>query len=185
MNVYWITEEPIPGTPGAFYTRGESNGDVRQLPHLEEQFKLDFPGVASDEHIMSESHPPAWKATLENLLNDETLGYIDHDTVELNSNVKGLRNIRLKFFREHKHQADEIRFIVEGYCFFDIRNRNNDTHGWYRVKCHPGDIITVPAGRYHRFGYNSQLGGLKAVRLFKENGGWKAQYRYPELFDSE
>ena len=57
--------------------------------------------------------------------------------------------IKLKiFFAEHLHADDEIRLILDGSGFFDIRD---DKDEWVRIMVSKGDLITLPAGSYHRF----------------------------------
>jgi cupin superfamily acireductone dioxygenase involved in methionine salvage len=174
MRVRWVVEEPVSDVSDITYTKA-----VRDV----EVLSVCFPGVEDGTTLLTGSHPPAWESTLENILSDEALDYETYDIVELQGPQSP--DMLRKFFREHKHESDEIRFIVEGYCFFDVRPVGNATNGWYRVDCEPGDIVTIPAGRYHRFGYNPQSGALKAVRIFKEDHSWSAAYRYPGLFDSD
>lgn len=66
------------------------------------------------------------------------------------------------FFEEHIHDAEEIRYIVGGSGFFDVRNKKDE---WVRIHIKAGDLMTLPEGIYHRFTVD-EADMIHAMRLF-------------------
>lgn len=103
----------------------------------------------------------------------EKAGYIEQDVIALKPDTPGLDVICAKFVDEHTHDEDEVRFVLEGAGVFDIRSCGDR---WMEVTVEPGDLIVVPAGRYHRFRLTDAK-AIRCVRLFQDKSGWVPHYR--------
>ncbi|ORC88993.1 putative 1,2-Dihydroxy-3-keto-5-methylthiopentene dioxygenase [Trypanosoma theileri] len=103
------------------------------------------------------------------------LGYVGHDIVCISpdKHLGGPTAFedQLKiFFTEHIHEDDEVRLILYGAGYFDVRNTDN---AWVRIYVKPGDFLLLPAGIAHRFTVDHTQ-HTEALRLFKENPKWLA-----------
>lgn len=72
------------------------------------------------------------------------------------------------FFEEHIHDAEEIRYILNGSGYFDIRDKKDE---WTRIALSKGDLITLPEGIYHRFTVD-EGDNIHAMRLFIGEPVW-------------
>lgn len=68
-----------------------------------------------------------------------------------------------KFFMEHLHDHEEIRFILAGVGYEDVRDFDGQ---WIRIEIKKGDLIVLPPGMYHRFTLDEDQ-YLKALLLYQ------------------
>ena len=80
------------------------------------------------------------------------------------------QSLTKKFFEEHFHNDDEVRYIIDGSGYFDIKDQNNE---WIRIQMTKGDLINLPAGCYHRF-TTDKNDYIVAIRLFSGEPVWEA-----------
>jgi len=104
-------------------------------------------------------------------------GYVDQDEISLSKETPNLDAICAKFDKEHFHTLDEVRFVVDGEGIFDVRDTNDQ---WVRIEVDAGDLIIIPANKYHRF-YLTSAKTIRCVRLFLNNEGWAPLYRQAEV----
>ncbi|KAL8725460.1 MAG: hypothetical protein Q9166_007354 [cf. Caloplaca sp. 2 TL-2023] len=85
------------------------------------------------------------------------------------------------FYNEHLHEDEELRYVLEGSGYIDVRNEQGK---WIRIKTEPGDLSILPAGLYHRVTVDEN-NYIKVMRLFKDEPKWDVLYRGEEADANE
>ncbi|KAL7752340.1 1,2-dihydroxy-3-keto-5-methylthiopentene dioxygenase [Sorochytrium milnesiophthora] len=115
------------------------------------------------QHIDVATHQPA----IQRLCAEKD--YKNHDEIHIARDKLPDYESRIKqFFDEHLHEDEEVRYILDGSGYFDVRSAQDR---WVRIHVFPGDLIVLPAGIYHRFTLDTN-NYLRAMRIFKEEPKW-------------
>jgi 1,2-dihydroxy-3-keto-5-methylthiopentene dioxygenase len=99
-------------------------------------------------------------------------GYVTADVIQVKPETPGLEEMLRKFSREHRHDEDEVRFILQGSGVFHIRPEGGAV---VAIQVEAGDLLRVPAGTLHWFDLCPDR-RIRAIRLFKDASGWVPRY---------
>lgn len=99
-------------------------------------------------------------------------GYRTADVIDVTPQTPNLDAMLARFSREHSHDEDEVRFIVEGRGLFHIHPAEGPV---VAIEVEPGDLIRVPRGTKHWFDL-CQSRRIRAIRLFQDVSGWSPIY---------
>ena len=99
-------------------------------------------------------------------------GYVTADVIDVRPETPDLEAMLAKFLREHWHDEDEVRFILEGRGVFFVRPPAGDV---FAIEVGPGDLIRVPRGTWHWFALCAER-RIRAIRLFQDPAGWTPRY---------
>ncbi len=101
-----------------------------------------------------------------------TGGYVTADVIDVHAQTPGLEGMLAKFRREHWHDEDEVRFIIEGRGVFHIHPPRGPV---LALEVAAGDLIRVPRGTHHWFDLCGEK-RIRAIRLFQDPAGWAPRY---------
>jgi len=99
-------------------------------------------------------------------------GYTTADVIAIKPDLPGLDQMLEKFTREHWHDEDEVRFIVDGRGLFHLHPAGGPV---FSIEVSRGDMINVPKGMHHWF-HLCQERSIRAIRLFMNQAGWTPHY---------
>jgi 1,2-dihydroxy-3-keto-5-methylthiopentene dioxygenase len=99
-------------------------------------------------------------------------GYMTADVIDVKPETPNLDVMLAKFNREHWHDEDEVRFIIEGRGLFHVHVPNEPV---FAIEVEAGDLIRVPRGTHHWFDLCGER-RIRAIRLFQDTSGWTPHY---------
>src|ERR1043166_8658220 len=99
-------------------------------------------------------------------------GYVTADVIDVTPETPNLEVMLSKFSREHWHDEDEVRFIVEGRGIFHVHPASGPV---FAIEVEAGDLIRVPRGTHHWFDLCGDR-RIRAIRLFQNTAGWTPHY---------
>lgn len=124
-----------------------------------------LPEDAGDQEILD-----AYQAPIRQLMAEG--GYVTADVINVKAGTPGLDAMLDRFNKEHWHDEDEVRFIVDGRGLFHIHPGQGPVFSLEVVK---GDMIRVPRGTHHWFDLCADR-TIRAIRLFQDTSGWTPHY---------
>jgi len=154
----------------AWYFDNDTNVDYRE-PH-----KSDPPVYVSLEELKKQTGVEYFKIDADTYDSCEFYhklkkdkGYTYEDSICVSRDKLPNYDEKIKsFYHEHLHSDEEIRFIIGGGGYFDVRDRKDQ---WIRIYCEKNDLIVLPAGIYHRFTIDKN-DYIEAKRLFVGEPVW-------------
>jgi 1,2-dihydroxy-3-keto-5-methylthiopentene dioxygenase len=99
-------------------------------------------------------------------------GYVTADVIDVRPDTPNLDAMLARFNREHWHDEDEVRFIVEGRGLFHVHPPGGPV---FALEVEAGDLIRVPRGTHHWFDLCADR-RIRAIRLFQDPSGWTPHY---------
>ena len=99
-------------------------------------------------------------------------GYVTADVIDVKPDTPNLDMMLAKFSREHWHDEDEVRFILEGRGLFHIHPASGPV---FAIVVDAGDLIRVPRGTHPWFDLCVDR-RIRAIRLFQDTSGWTPHY---------
>jgi len=101
-------------------------------------------------------------------------GYVTADVIDVKPDTPGLDLMLAKFNIEHRHDEDEVRYIIAGRGLFHIHPADGPV---IAIEVEAGDLIRVPKGTLHWFDLCGDR-RIRAIRLFQDVAGWTPHYTH-------
>ncbi|XP_004526108.1 1,2-dihydroxy-3-keto-5-methylthiopentene dioxygenase [Ceratitis capitata] len=106
-------------------------------------------------------------ALLKQIREDRNYSYEDEVTIAKDTLPDFEAKLKT-FYTEHLHTDEEIRLVLDGSGYFDVRD---EADKWIRIEVDKNDLIIIPAGIYHRFTLDMK-NYIKAKRYFVGEPIW-------------
>ena len=135
---------------------------------------IDYERWTPDQPVAAEASPEeilaAYAGEIEALKSRG--GYVTADVIDVRPDTPNLDVMLAKFNREHWHDEDEVRFIIEGRGLFHVHVPGEPV---FAIEVEAGDLIRVPRGTHHWFDLCAER-RIRAIRLFQDVSGWTPLY---------
>lgn len=110
-------------------------------------------------------------------------GYVSADVITVNKDTPGLDAMLAKFNIEHRHDEDEVRYIISGRGLFHIylqQQQQQQRDQVVAVEVEAGDLICIPRNTLHWFDLCGDR-KIRAIRLFQGVSGWTPYYTHSAI----
>ena len=153
MKIYYHDNQPV--GPWACVRHLQTNNIWQGESHLPHDSGTEILAASLSElGILYYSFPPS-SPNSASLVEDVATSrhYTNRDEISSSKLIASVgptayEQILKTFFNEHMHEDEEIRYILKGSGYFDVRDADDK---WVRIKAETGDFLVLPAGIYHRF----------------------------------
>ena len=159
----------IPDEQRSFSEQNEIRDYLARIGIEYEQWSIaeGVPADASAEQVLS-----AYAPQIDEL--KRRGGYVTADVIDVHPDTVGLDAMLAKFNIEHRHDEDEVRYIVAGRGLFHIHPKAGPV---VALEVEAGDLIRVPRGTLHWFDLCGER-RIRAIRLFQDMSGWTPHYTH-------
>jgi 1,2-dihydroxy-3-keto-5-methylthiopentene dioxygenase len=138
------------------------------------RFGIEYEQWAPDQPVAADAPTDAILATYAREIDalKRRGGYVTADVIDVRPDTPNLDAMLAKFSREHWHDEDEVRFILEGRGLFHVHPQDGPV---FAIEVEAGDLIRVPRGTHHWFDLCGDR-RIRAIRLFQDVSGWTPHY---------
>ena len=167
MSRLTIYRDDAPGTPE--FASDDPGAIAEQLAAIAVRFERPSLPVTPAPDAAPDAILAAYKPFLDQLMGEVGAG--SADVIKLKPDAPGYDVMRRKFFDEHTHTEDEVRFFVSGRGNFVLHADGRV----FDAQCTAGDLISVPAGIPHWFDAGDKP-DFCVLRVFTDTSGWTPHY---------